>query len=311
LNLEPQVQLEVRTARAEDYLTIAQLHNADNEPHFHTTAAQLEQSDSKNEHGTRIVAVRDTEVIGTAESWFWSGVNVYRVGVHVISNSSHDEVAAQLLEFLERNARGAGATRLLATVRSDFLENACYLRRGFKEVFRSFGANLELKDFQPNQFVELETALSQRNVRILPRSQWLALDAETQLDALQLEANADIPGYEPVVSMRMDFRDRKLLEPFWVALQGETCVGFSSLNGDAGKPVIHFNATAVKRTHRNCGVGLALAARAVVWAKTQGFTEVNDGGARANTPHVRILERLGFELEPDWVTFEKSLEVNE
>jgi GNAT superfamily N-acetyltransferase len=116
-----------------------------------------------------------------------------------------------------------------------------------------------------------------------------------------------MPSYEPVVRNEMDFKTRTLLEPFWVALSGDECVGFVSLDGKPDQPVIHFDSSVVSRIYRNRGIGLALAARAVAWAKNQGFAEVNDGGAKANLAHIKIVERLGFELEPDWVTYEKVL----
>ncbi len=299
MNLERLEPLEIRAPNPEDYEAIARLHNADNEPHFHTTAAQLAASDSS---GARRVAVQAGAVLGTSERWWWGAVDAYRIAIHADAES----VARQLLTDLERDT--LKAKRLLATVRADFLEGAHYLRHGFREVFRSFGANLELESYQPERFSHLEAELARRGVRIVPRREWRAPGGDAQLEAIQREGNADLPGYEPVVTTQMNFRDRTLLEAFWVALQGVTCVGFASLDGKPERSIVHFDSSAVQRNGRHQGIGLALAARAVAWAKARGYNEVNDGGAKTNTAQIRILERLGFELEPDWVTFEKRLE---
>ena len=303
MSLESVGSLSVQLARAEDYPAIAALHNADNEPHFQATPAQLQQSDAANLNGGRIVALQDGAVIGTAAFWLWSEVEAYRIGIHTVQDAIGADAATQLLIDLER--RTTGAKRLLSTVRSDFLGNAHHLQLGFNEVFRSFGANLELANFNSEHFNHLETDLLKQSIQIIPRSEWLLPDVEAQLEAIQLEGNADIPSYEPVVTNQMDFKTRTLLEAFWVALFGDECVGFVSLDGKPDQPVIHFDSSAVLRSHRNRRIGLALAARAVAWAKAQGFAEVNDGGAKSNFAHIKILERLGFELEPDWVTYEK------
>ncbi len=293
------MSLLIRDARVEDYAVIESLHNNDNEPHFQSSAEELRLSDETNSSGWRTVATRDGVVLGTAAAWLWSEVQAYRVSLH--TNSAM--VAFELLQNLL--TRATGAKRLLATVRHDFLGNAHYLQHGFKEVFRSFGANLELKDFDVQAFLNLESILLEQNIRILRRSKWSGSDAE--LEQIQTEAIADLPNYEPVVPAEMDFKNRSLPEPFWVAVRDDEVLGFCSLDGRIDTPVVHFDATGVLRSERQKGIGLALAARAVTWAKTQGFTEVNDGGAKANIAHAQILERLGFELEPDWVTFEKFL----
>jgi GNAT superfamily N-acetyltransferase len=293
------MSFEIRDARVEDYSVIEVLHNNDNEPHFQTSAKKLLLADSKNSSGWRTVALQDGVVIGTAAAWLWAEVEAYRISIQ----SPSETIALELLNDLER--RADGAKRLLATVRNDFLSNAHFLKHGFKEVFRSFGANLELKDFDPEKFAHLETVLLEKNIRILPRSKWSGRDS--QLEVIQTQAIADLPSYEPVVPAEMNFADRTLLEPFWVAVREDEVLAFCSLDGRANTPVVHFDATGVLRVERRKGIGLALATRALTWAKIQGFTEVNDGGAKANVGHLRILEQLGFEIEPDWVTFEKIL----
>lgn len=305
MSLESTDFISVRLARAKDYPAIAALHNADNEPHFQANAAHLRRLDAANLTGGRIVALQAGAVIGTAAFWLWSEIEAYRIGLHTAHNAIGANAAMQLLIDFER--RVTDAKRLLSTVRSDFLGNAQHLQLGFSEVFRSFGATLELANFESERFSHLETDLLERGIRIIARNEWLAADADAQLEAIQLEGNADMPSYEPVVTNQMDFKSRDLLEPFWVALTGDECVGFVSLDGKPDQPEIHFDSSAVSRSYRNRGIGLELAARAVTWAKSHGFAEVNDGGAKSNRAHINILERLGFELEPDWVTYEKVL----
>jgi GNAT superfamily N-acetyltransferase len=218
------------------------------------------------------------------------------------------EAQCSLLETIEGEAGTRGVKRLLATVRADFLMGAPFLKFGFTEVFRSFGANLELTDFEPERFAHLEGTLNARGITIKSYAE-LEPDAlrAAKLEAIQAEALADLPGYEPVVPASMDYAHRRLWEPFFVAVRGDEYLGFASLDGKSNGSVVHFDASGVSRSQRRQGIGLALAAKLTAWAKQAGFAELNDGGARSNAAHIGILERLGFELEPDWVTFEKMM----
>ena len=45
----------------------------------------------------------------------------------------------------------------------------------------------------------------------------------------------------------------------------------------------------------------------IKYAKTKGYSELGTGGAKENAPIQRVLRKLGFEIEPEWVTFSKKL----
>jgi GNAT superfamily N-acetyltransferase len=298
----------VRPIQPLEYEAATAIHNADNEPHFQISAERLQASEESRTNSSRLVAVQNDEVIGTAEFWLWPEVQAYRVGIHALETDSQLEAQRLLLETIENEARTRGVKRLLATVRADFLVNAPFLQFGFVEVFRSFGANLELADFEPERFTYLEGALNAKGITIKSYAE-LEGDAlrAAKLEAIQAEALADSPSYEPVVPARMDYTDRRLWEPFFVAVRGDEYLGFASLDGRPDGSVVHFDASGVSRSQRRQGIGFALAAKLTAWAKRAGFAELNDGGARGNAAHIGILERLGFELEPDWVTFEKMM----
>jgi ribosomal protein S18 acetylase RimI-like enzyme len=194
---------------------------------------------------------------------------------------------------------------LFDTTRADFLEHASHLK-SFREVFRSFGAELEVSKFDPHSFAHLEPELLAHGIEIKSYSD-LESDPErdAKLEVIQAEAISDLPGFEPVVPTQMDFKNRKLWEPFFVAVRDNDYLGFASLDGQGDH--LHIDAGGVARAHRKQGIGLALGAKLMTWAKNQGALEINDGGAKSNIAHVKLLERLGFELEPDWITFEKML----
>jgi ribosomal protein S18 acetylase RimI-like enzyme/N-acetylglutamate synthase-like GNAT family acetyltransferase len=296
--------ITVRPAIPHDAETIASISNANNEPHFQTTPARKLEEIEKHPDAW-LIAEQNGQLVGCATRWYWSENGLDRIAVYSHPEHRSPDVNAKLLEAIEALVRSRVGTRLFDTTRADFLVYASHLK-SFREVFRSFGAELEFSKFDPQSFAHLEPELLTRGIEIKSYS---ALESDPERDAklevIQAEAISDLPGFEPVVPRQMDFKNRKLWEPFFVAVRGNDYLGFASLDGQSDH--LHIDAGGVARAHRKQGIGLALGAKLMAWAKNQGAPEINDGGAKSNVAHIKLLERLGFELEPDWITFEKIL----
>jgi N-acetylglutamate synthase-like GNAT family acetyltransferase/ribosomal protein S18 acetylase RimI-like enzyme len=298
------MSISVRPAVPNDAETIASISNANNEPHFQTTPARKLEEIEKHPDAW-LIAEQDGRLVGCATRWHWSENDLDRIAVYSHPDHRNPTINAKLLEAIEVLVRSRGGTRLFDTTRADFLEHATHLK-SFCEVFRSFGATIELGQFEQESFAHLEPELLARGIEIKSYSD-LESDPErdTKLEVIQAEAIADLPGFEPVVPTSMDFKNRKLWEPFFIAVRGHDYLGFASLDGQGDH--LHIDAGGVVRANRKQGIGLGLAAKLMTWAKNQGVLEIGDGGAKSNVTHIKLLERLGFELEPDWITFEKIL----
>jgi mycothiol synthase len=296
--------ITVRPAVPSDAETIASISNANNEPHFQTTPARKLEEIEKHPDAW-LIAEQNGQLVGCATRWYWSENGLDRIAIYSHPEHRNPDTNAKLLEAIEALVRSRGGMRLFDTTRADFLVYATHLQ-SFREVFRSFGANIELEQFEQESFAHLEPELLARGIEIKSYSD-LAADPErdAKLEVIQAEAVADLPGFEPVVPTHMDFKNRKLWEPFFIAVRGNEYLGFASLDGSGDH--LHIDAGGVARAHRKQGIGLALAAKLMTWAKNQGVLEIGDGGAKSNVVHVKLLERLGFEIEPDWITFEKIL----
>lgn len=81
----------------------------------------------------------------------------------------------------------------------------------------------------------------------------------------------------------------------------------ASLMGKAGNELLECGLTGVVRAWRNRGVATALKARTVQIARELGCRELNAGGGGVDTPMLRVNRKLGFEIEPAWITFAKKL----
>jgi mycothiol synthase len=302
--------ISVRPAIPSDAETIASISNANNEPHFQTTTAR-KLEEIQQHPDAWLIAEQNGQLVGCATRWHWSENGLDRIAVYSHPEHRNPDINTKLLEAIESLVQSRGGSKLFDTTRADFLEHAAHLK-SFCEVFRSFGSELEFRNFDPQAFAHLEPELLARGIEIKSYSD-LASDPErdAKLEVIQAEAIADLPGFEPVVPTSMDFKNRNLWEPFFVAVRGTQYLGFASLDGNVTQPDphLHIDAGGVARAHRKQGIGLALGARLMTWAKNQGILECGDGGAKSNVGHVKLIERLGFEIEPDWITFEKILTV--
>jgi GNAT superfamily N-acetyltransferase len=95
-----------------------------------------------------------------------------------------------------------------------------------------------------------------------------------------------------------------ILDSCHVAVEaGDSYVGIASMRGKQGEDHLGCGFTGVSRDRRNLGVATALKARALAVAKEQVCLEANAGGGGGDGAMQRVNRRLGFEIEPAWITF--------
>ena len=325
----------VRPFVPEDYPAAASIQNAQNEPHHQTTAEKMRERDACFAPATNLAADstparpfarltaeldRDAggEVVGT-------GYYVRRsdddtpgriwVGFHVRADYQNKGVDTAMFDDALVALKPHRPTSLWTTVRSDFVPTAGYLAdRGFEEAFRSWGGDLDLETFDPTKFAALELRLRDENIHIRTFAE-LAGDAARGPKLLELHQSLeeDAPHFEPVIPKEHpDFRDPDtLLGSYVVAVHGGghdgEYIGLASLHKTDEAAVLGCGLTGVSQPYRGRGVGTALEARAAAWAKAEGYGTLNTGGAGDNLPMLALNRRLGFDIEPAWVTFVKRV----
>lgn len=310
--------LQIRLMRPEDYPAATSIYNAQNEPHHQLTEDELRRSSERgNERGYYRVlsALKDGDVIGhgmvtarvgdasLGKYWTWFFVREDHRGSGVDTAMYHEA-----LELLA----GRNPTNLWTCIREDFVRMAGYLPDcGYQEQFRSWGAHLELAGFDPAAFKPYQETLSRRGIALRTYAQ-LAGDAERdrKLADLQAELEEDAPHCEPIIPKRhpRPHDPATLLGSYVVAVRGDEYVGLASLTKQKRFPTVAGSGLiGVRRDQRNQGLGTALSAHTAMWAKRNGYTEVNAGGAGTNAPMLTVNRRLGFGVEPAWITFAKFL----
>lgn len=307
--------LIIRSARPDDYPAIASIHNAQNEPDFHATPERLRAADEssavRDPAFRRVVAESDGSVIGTGDlRSTWAGEahpGRYWTLLCVRADHRQEGVDVRMLHHAIGELPEQ-VQEVWTCIREDFVPAAGFLApEGFEEHFRSWGAHLDLSSFDPERFAPLVNALERDGVRLVGYHDLADdPDRDRRLVDLQRELEEDALTLEPVVPGLHDdvTSSGLLLDATSVAVAADgTYIGIASLVGDPAGKLLSCGFTGVARPYRNRGIATALKARAAQIAKGMGCVELNAGGGGVDTPILHVNRKLGFEIEPAWITF--------
>ncbi len=289
--------LLIRTARPDDYPAITSIYNAQNEPDFHDTPegmrAHGQSTASKDPAFRRSVADAGSELLATGYiRATWGGQpepepGRYWVGLHVREDHRHENLDVRLLHHAI-----AGATdpvqEVWTVIREDFVPAAGFLDpEGFEERFRSWGAHLDLRTFDPTRFEPLTQDLEAAGIRLVSYHDLAGdPDRDGKLEALQREVEEDVVAFEPVISKRHPLLTEPgaILEGAVVAVAPDgSFVGLVSLLEETVYADLDCDFIGVARGYRNRGIATALLARSAGVAQALGGTS-SVLGVVASTP---------------------------
>ena len=310
------MQITIRPTVPEDLPVLTGIYNEQNEPHHQATEQELRRGyDRARQRGDlRLTALVDGRAAAMGQAgvraddaepgkywaWFFVRSDLRNRGV---DTALWDEVVSRL----DR------PRSIWTCVREDFVPAAGYLvERGYVEQFRSWGANLDLGRFDPGRFIRYEEELARHRIRLLD---YRDLEDDPRRDeklaALQAELEEDAPAFDPIVPRRhASVHDEDTnIDSLIVAVRGEEYVGMTSLLGGSPRfqEVAGSGITGVRRGYRNLGIATALKARTASWAKARGYSAINAGGAAANGAILAVNRRIGFDVEPYWMTLARQL----
>lgn len=307
--------LMIRSSRPEDYPVLAMIHNEQNEPDWHTTPERLAASDARAAarvpHFQRLVVEDDGSIVatGTFQGDFGEPPQPDRRWAYLYTRRGHRGRGLDSLMLRRALELDPGPVAEVATtVREDFLSVTGFLEEeGFEELYRTWGSHLDLARFDPAAFDPLVADLQRQGIRLVPFASLPQSPAlEARVIALQRELEEDSVAFEPVIPRFQDDLRSEYAMPdtLMLALTGDgEIVGMASLIGPPRGEMIECGFTGVARTYRNRGIATALEARTAGIAQELGFSDLNAGGGGTDTPILRVKRKLGYAIEPAWITF--------
>lgn len=263
----------------------------------------LSAGDILTQTGQRLVAEQDGEVTASRRLWPFGEGAEDALRLSLFGERTH---YSALLMALLGAADLSGRTRVLAVVREDWSEQVDFLQStGFANVWQSYGAALDLqRDFDPERFApQLERLyLDGFEVR-----EWQAGEDPAPLHELQTQFEKDSPATPATLPERLSLAEFAAALPqrrTWVLWRGAEAVAMTAFENTASPDNL---GTITRRDWRGQGLATALKAAALTELRREGVPHTTTGGALANLPMLRVNLRLGYRLEPMWLTFERQL----
>ena len=227
--------------------------------------------------------------------------------IHVHEHYRHQGVDVRLLHrAVQENSERVW--EVWTCIREDSVSAAGFREQEeFEERFRSWGSHLHVASFEPSRFAPLAQELERQGIRLVEYHE-LADDPsrDHRLLELQRELEKDVLVLEPIIPRRHSdvTSTETVLDATVVALAPDgTYAGLVNLTGDRSSSHVGCGFTGVVPSYRNRGIAPSLVARAAQIARGLGGADLSAGGGEIDTPMLRVCRKLGFEIEPAWITF--------
>ena len=214
-------------------------------------------------------------------------------------------IGSRLFDALLAEAKRRGLRGLRAQVRAGSVEGLKFAEiRDFVERRRVWRSTLDLATADTSLLSQLERDLSAGGVSITDLSHEGPNDVTVahRLHDLMEGSGRDLPVLGPRTGMTFDeFRQFFLEGPnvlpdaWFIAIHGETYVGFSFGSRDAARPgALLQNYTGTLPEYRRRKIALALKLRLIDYAKRAGYERVFASNDSLNVPMWTLNQRLGF-----------------
>ncbi len=301
------MSLAIRAVQDTDFTKLTEIYNNHNEPDLHLTIEEFKQSHTswlKHPAYQRVVTVVNDEPVAQAFRYSREGDKQghYWIDVSVQENYRLTGLEKTMIDRLIEDCPTAKPSHLWNCIRSDFNRTVAFLSDyGFEEVFRSWGSHLDLTKFQLEAFQPHIESLESQGFRFLSYAALTDVAKEAKLLALHRIIEEDAPHYEPIIPKdREDIRSQYVPdEACFVALDGDKMIGMAGLDTEHG---LQNSLTGVDRDYRSRGIATALKALVADYAKSHGEVDINAAGSGKNTPMLKVNVKLGYDIEPAWIT---------
>lgn len=319
--------MKIFLANPTHYASVAAVYNA-LYPQNGITAADIAENEKRRDpkfKNQRWIAVADNRIVGVglySQSIWFAHPQKFTLWIGVLPGHQRCGYGAALYDAIMKGLRPYNPIALRATVTENCPQGIRFLeKRDFVEVIRDVRSELDVAAFDLARFRDLEGSFCASGIEI---KTLLELEQDPKrnqkLYNLDWELSMDVPGNLAAGMGRRGLNEYVEYaitgsfarpEGFFVAVKGDEYIGLSHVLLFQKDAILFQGLTGVKAPYRRQGIGIALKARVIKYAKAAGYTIIKAENDAKNTPMLALNERLGYVRQPDLVTFEKQLQNRE
>lgn len=251
------------------------------------------------------VAIRNNVIVAAAQVVHFGSqpVGHYRVNLAVDPAWRGQGIGQVFWLQVHDYLLGQGAARLICDLNDRHEAGLRFAQRqDFVLERQHIGSALALDGFNYERFAEVETAVLASGIRIHPFSHFgNSPESQRQLYEVNRIAEIDNPGVLDPTFPSFERWRGIVLDALWfdpdgqfVAVDGDTFVGLSSVFHKEGDEEADTKLTGVLRAYRGRKIALALKLAVIRYAQTRGAKRLVTSNDSNNVPMLAINRKLGF-----------------
>ncbi|MBS3790976.1 MAG: GNAT family N-acetyltransferase [Candidatus Thermoplasmatota archaeon] len=268
----------------------------------------------------RFIVEKDSHVIGHGFYTQWEGsYHPRKFFVYGLIHPDHqgNGHGTELYQHIIGELEKFDPIKIEAHVREDKERGVELLKkRGFEEAMRMWESELEIEDFDLNEYEGLEEKLRKEGFELTSLAE-IEIDEDTKREMYELHEDImeDVPMPDEYTRQDYDrFIERTFNHPehfpegYILALKEDEFVGMSSHWKKEKENSLFTGLTGVRKGYRGKGIATAMKVKAIKIAEEKGFDKIKTMNETGNEDILHINQKLGFEKKPAWIDFEKVLE---
>ncbi len=313
--------MPIRQATPADYPAITAVHNT-LFPDLPRVPEQYHEVDARRDarckHATWVCEVQG-QVVASAHYdqsiWMYHPGHFF-ISVEVLPAHQARGIGGALSERLMAALEPFEPVQLQARAYQQWPQGVSFLQgRGFHEHARDASSHLDVTVFDFAPYDGLVDKLRAEGIDFKTlRELESRPDRDRQLYELDIAIIPYLPGGEDLTLPDFEAWVEEVLgEPallpdaYFIALDGDTVIGSTSLLANRACPMLHQGLTAVRREYWGRGIATALKVQAIAYARENGRTPIETTNEVGNARMLAVNNRLGFVKQPDRIDMLKQL----
>jgi len=231
-------------------------------------------------------------------------------------------IGGAIYDRLNRDLRDSGGITAWMGIRENMAGPIAFAqKRGFGEKMRGWESNINPSQVDTREFEKYSAKASKNGIQFSTLERELREDPDcyTKLYELVTPVFRDVPipdtptdtPYEQWLTFEMK-NPNLLPEAYMIAKDGDKYVGTSVVWRLQKEPQgLYQGLTGVLREYRGKGIAVALKLLVLDFARKDGYNNIRTFNASTNVGMLGINMKLGFKRDLAWITFEKTLSVEE